>query len=273
MMSAKEDTVSDLFHVYLNARFEIKKHMSRRRLMLVVVLAILLPILFYAVPPLFNQDYANTANEFASSNLNFISLLIVLSAAMFAGDSVVTEFEKRTGLSLFSTPQRRTSIFAGKYIAAILATWLAVSCYYLVTALEIGQIYGFGKISTDFVKSFLISLSYACSAVSVCYFFSCLLKRTITSTLAGFFVLMMILPIVSQVTMVADVNPWFILTYNGSLITDVLGASGGAGFGPTGAGLASFSPEFYAGVAVMAAYSIAFFYISIVLANRRGMEG
>ena len=248
--------------------------MSRRRLALVVALAILLPILFYAIPPLFNQDYARTANEFASGNLAFISLLIVLSAAMFAGDSVVTEFEKRTGLSLFSTPQRRISIFAGKYIAAILATWLAVACYYLVTALEIGQIYGFDEISTGFLKSFLLSLLYACSAVSFCYLFSCLLKRTITSTLAGFFVLMMILPIVSQVTMMADVDPWFILTYNGSLITDALGISGGSGFGPGSEfNVTSFSPDFYIGVAVMAAYAIALLYIGIVLANRKEMEG
>ncbi|MBI4999916.1 MAG: ABC transporter permease subunit [Euryarchaeota archaeon] len=243
--------------------------MSRRRLALVVVLATLLPIVFYAIPPLFDEDYPDTANEFASRNLLFISTFVVISAAMFAGDSVVTEFEKRTGLSLFSTPQRRTSIFAGKYIAALLATWLAVACYYLVTALEIGQIYGFGEISLGFAKSFLISLLYASAAVSFCYFFSCLLKKSITAMLAGFFVLMMILPIVSQVLNIADVDPWFILTYNGSLITDVLGILSGSAM----ESVSSFSPDFYVGVAVVVAYGIVFFYMALFLANRKAMEG
>lgn len=278
MSSFKEDVTTDLRHVRLNVAFELKKHWKKKRIPIVMLLALVLPLIFYAVPPLLNVDYADTANGFASTNLGFISLLIVISAAMFTGDSICSEFENRTGLLLFPTPQRQNSIFVGKYIASLLSTWMAVAIYYLVTMLGMAQIYGMGDIGIEFVKSFLLALIYSASAVSIIYFFSAVLKRSITSTLVGFFSLMMILPIVTTVLSVGDVNPWFIVTHSAGLITDVLGNSvsfgpdqvghGGPGFGGT-----SFSPDFYQGIAVMLAYAIGFFAAGLGIANRKKMEG
>ena len=278
-MSFKEDICTDMTHVYLNVLFELKKHWKKNRIILVSLLAVALPLIFYAIPPLLDSDYSATANGFASSNLGFISLMIIISAAMFTGDSISSEFENRTGLMLFPTPQRQNSIFVGKYIASVLATWLAVILYYLVTLIAIGQIYGFDQVSMEFLQSFLLALLYSASAVSLIYFFSSVMKRAITSTLIGFFALMMIMPIVSLVLTLGNVDPWFIITHSADLITDVLGTSG-ASFGPGGSsdggpmsGLADFSPDFYVGIGVMAGYAIGFFIAGLGIANRKKMEG
>ncbi|MCK4444603.1 MAG: ABC transporter permease [Thermoplasmata archaeon] len=274
MTSLKNDMRTDISHFFLNIRFELKKHLNRKRIVLVVALAIALPLLFYSIPPLLGTDYAETANAFASTNLGFISLLIVISGALFAGDAVSSEFEKKTGLTLFSTPQRRTSINIGKFVAALLATWLVISVYYLVTMLEIAQIFGVGAVSMEFSMSFLLALIYAASVVAVIFFFSTIMKRTITSTLIGFFLLMLILPIIAGVLQLADVEPWFLVTYSSDLMTNVLGTSSG-GFGQNGPGghfTGGFSPDFYVGVGVMIAYAVSLFLISIGLANRREME-
>lgn len=278
MSSFKEDVCSDLNHVYLNILFELKKHWKKNRIILVSLLAIALPLIFYAIPPLLDSDYSNTANGFASSNLAFITLMIIISAAMFTGDSISSEFENRTGLILFPTPQRQNSIFVGKYIASLLATWLAVMLYYLVTLLAIGQIYGFDQVSMEFLQSFLLALLYSASAVSLIYFFSSVMKRAITSTLIGFFALMMIMPIISLVLTLGNVDPWFIITHSADLITDVLGASTSS-FGPGSSdggpmsSLADFSPGFYVGIGVMVAYAIGFFIAGLGIANRKKMEG
>ena len=274
MTSLKYDMKTDISHFFLNIGFELKKHAKRKRILLVVALAIALPLLFYAIPPLLGSDYADTANSFASTNLGFVSLLIVISGALFAGDAVSSEFEKKTGLTLYSTPQRRTSINVGKFVGALLATWLVISVYYFVTMLEIAQIFGVGAVSTEFATSFLLALAYAASVVAIIFLFSTLLKRTITSTLTGFFLLMLVLPIIAGVLQLADVEPWFLVTYSSELVTDVLGASAG-GFAPSGpAGQlgVSFSPDFYVGVVMMVAYALSFFLIGIGLANRREME-
>ena len=242
------------------------------------MLAIALPLIFYAIPPLLGSDYSDTANGFVSSNLSFITLLIIISAAMFTGDSISSEFENRTGLILFPTPQRQNSIFVGKYIASLLATWLAVMLYYFLTLLGVIQIYGFDQVSMEFGQSFLLALLYSASAVSLIYFFSSVMKRSITSTLIGFFALMMIMPIISLVLTLGDVNPWFMVTDSAGLITDVLGASSSGGFSPGAHGgdesnITSFSTNFYVGIAVMAAYAIGFFIAGLGIANRKKMEG
>lgn len=266
--------VNDIRNVVLSIEFELRKHLRRRRLILVLILAIFLSLIFYAIPPAFGMDFADNANSFASTNLALVTVLIIISGALFAGDAVSSDFEKKTGLLLFPTPQRRTSIFTGKYIAALIGVCFVVTIYYLVTMLEIAQIYGFGEVSIEFAQSFGLALLYTTSVVSIIFFFSSTLKRTISSALLGFFLLMMILPMISNVMMMVDVEPSFIVTYSSGLITDVLSTD--AGFGGPGPGsqfgLTSFTPELYNGIGVMIAYTLALFVISIVIANRRRME-
>ena len=265
--------LDDFKNMYLSVRFELLKHLRRKRVIITLALAILIPLIFLTVPPALGQDYADTANVFVASNLAFISLLIILSGAIFTGDAISGEFEKKTGLLLFPTPQRKSSIFMGKYVAAVISTWLIVSIYYLVTILEISSIYGASGITIELAQSFLLALLYSTSVVSIVFFFSSIMKKAITSTLIGFFLLMMILPIITTVFTVAEVDPWFIVTHDGDLITNVLGAGNGGGFGPGhGFNLTTFEPELWSGIGVMSAYTIILFLIGIVFANRRRME-
>ena len=165
MATNRENIKNDLFDTFLSVRFELVKHLKHRRLLIVAALAIIVPLLFYIKTP-------DTAGEFAANILSFVNLLIVISAAMFAGDAVCGEFEKKTSLLLFSTPQSRPAIFAGKYIAALMSTFLVVVLYYLTMTLQIGQHYGWGEIPTELGKSFLTALIYSASAVSVVFLFS-----------------------------------------------------------------------------------------------------
>ena len=153
---------------------------------------------------------------------------------------------------------------------------MVVTLFYFITMLEIIQIYGAAELSSEFLKSFLLALLYSTSVLSMIIFFSAVLKRTITASILGFFMLMMILPIITAVLAVADVDAWFIVTQSSGLITDVFGGSGGGftpGHGPDGEeGMTLFEPDFYKGVGVMASYSIIFYVLSIIFANLRKME-
>jgi len=265
--------VDDFKNMYLTIKFELLKHIKRKRILITLILAILIPLIFYIIPPLLGHDYASTANGFAASNLGFVNLLIILSGAIFAGDSISGEFENKTGLLLFSTPQRKSSIFIGKYIASLIATWLIVSLYYLITIMETASIYGGSGISVEIAQSFLLALLYSTSIVSIVFFFSSIMKKTITSTLIGFFLLLMILPIITAVFTVAEVDPWFIITHNEGLVTDVLGTVNQGGFGPgQGFNFTIFKPDLWSGIGVMSAYTVIFFLSGIVMADRRKME-
>jgi ABC-2 type transport system permease protein len=266
-------SVDDVKNIYLTTRFELLKHIRRKRILITLLLTILIPLIFYIIPPLLGRDYAATANGFALTNLGFVNLLIILAGAIFTGDAISGEFENKTGLLLFPTPQRKSSIFTGKYLASIMATWLIVSLYYVITVLEMASIYGPSGISVEIAQSFLLALLYSTSVVSIVFFFSSIMKRTITSTLIGFFLLLMILPIITAVLIVADVDPWFIVTHDESIITDVLGTIGGGGAGPgQGFNLTTFTPDLWNGVGVMSGYTVILFLSGIVMADRRKME-
>ena len=255
----------ELYDIYLSTMFELRKHLRRRRLLIVAALAILVPLIFYAHIP-------DTAGQFSVASLTFLSILMTISAAMFAGDAISGEFESKTGLLLFPTPQSRTSIFAGKYIAALIITFLVVSLYYVIMILQTIHLYGASEIPNQLAKSYLTASIYVTSVVSVVFFFSSILKRTIASTILGFVLLMLILPVISGVLIMLEVEPWFIVTYSGELISSVLG-EGNLFTGPGGrVTLRTFSPDFASAIAVMAAYTAVGLVASIMIANRKSME-
>jgi len=265
MATRGENIKNDVFDTSLSVRFELLKHLRHKRLLIVAALAVILPLF-----PLISRP--DTAAEFAATSLTFVSIMIVISAAMFAGDAVCGEFEKKTSLLLFPTPQNRTSIFAGKYVAALVCTFMAASLWYLVLTLEIGPIYGWREMPAELWKSFLTALIYSASAVSIVFLISSLLKRSMPATIVGFLVLVMILPIISMVVTRLDQEPWFIVTYSAGLITDVLGVSNTIPTGPHGDFVGQFTPTFGVGIAVMVAYAIIAFTIGMVLANRKSEE-
>ena len=83
----------------------------------------------------------------------------------------------------------------------------------------------------------------------------------------------MILPIISAVFTVAEVDPWFLVTYNEGLVTDVLGTVNQGGFGPgQGFNFTIFKPDLWTGIGVMSAYTVILFLTGIVMADRRKME-
>ena len=159
MATNRENIKNDLFDTFLSVRFELVKHLKRRRLLILVALAILLPLF-----PLIGKP--DTAAQFAANSLSFMTVLIIVSAAMFAGDAVCGEFEKKTSLLLFPTPQSRASIFAGKHVAALLCTFLVVSLWYLVLTLETGVLYGWGEMPAELWKSFATALIFSTAAAN-----------------------------------------------------------------------------------------------------------
>jgi ABC-type transport system involved in multi-copper enzyme maturation permease subunit len=145
-----------------------------------------------------------------------------------------------------------------------------VSLYYIITAIEVVVVYGTADLTLGFLKSLLVALLYCASVVSVTFFFSSIMGRSITSTLASFFSLLMVLPIVANVLRIVEVDPWFIVTHSAGLITDIFALpSPFAGSPGPWANYEIFQPEFYLGVTVMVAYALAFMLAGFIVADRK----
>lgn len=274
MTSITNNIKFETVDTYLSTRFEIKKHLRGKRVLIIAVFAIIIPIIISIAPWLSGVDFADSAGEFASSTLALIPFLIVISAVLFAGDAISSEFERKTGLLLFSTVQSRASILLGKYIAALIAILIGTSLYYAVVLLEIIIIYGLGDIPIELVQSYFIAFIYTTSILSIVFLMSSLLNRSMISTVLSFFILIMLLPAIGAAFTAASIEPWFILSYYSSLITNVL-FTGSSGLVIDVHGmdiLADYSPDIYIGIAIMIAYTIVLLTSSIVLLNRKDME-
>lgn len=273
-MSAYSSEISDdIRKTLLSISFEMRKHYRRKRFQISLGIALFISLIFSLLPFLIRADFPSSGLAFADSNLGFASMLIVIAAAIFAGDAISGEFEKKTGLLLFPTPQRRGTIFIGKYIAAVIPVILTVSVYFLATTASIGVIYGIGDIPAEILYSFLIALLYSTSIVSIIYLFSSFMKRSIASSLVGFFLVMMILPITSMILNTAGIEPWFIVTYSGDLITNVLNYTAESSGMRPGSGFSGGSePDTFVGLVVMIWYTLVGFIGGLTLALRRRME-
>lgn len=259
----------DFFDTYLSFRFELLKHWKRKRLLIVAALAVGLPLLFYAYTP-------DSSYMFAANALDVVRVLGAIVAALLVGDAVCGEFERKTGLVLFPTPQRRSSIFLGKYLAALVPTLLAAGLYYVTMTLQIAQIYGWGEIPGELGKSFLITSLSAAAAVSVIFFFSCLLKRSIAAIIGGFMSLWMISFILEGILMRVGQEPWFLVSYSSRLIVEVLGVLSELPFNPEDhadwynlAIELTYNPDLAVSIAVLSAYAIAGLAGGMALAVRR----
>ncbi|MFP3872434.1 MAG: ABC transporter permease [Candidatus Natronoplasma sp.] len=271
MKTFKDDVLEDLYNTYLTISFELKKHFRRKRVIISFSLAVILPLIFYIVPKIW-AEFPDSAKQFASLNFSFVNILIVIAGSLFAGDVISGEFEEKTGLLLFPTPQRHMTIFVGKYIGALVPTVAVVSIYYLTGTAEMIGIYGLESLTIDLLKSFLVAVVYSTSAVSVVFFFSSILKRKITTTLMGFFTLMMILPVISNVIQyIVEVEPWYIVTYSAGLITEVFAATVSIG-GRPGSQVPQFSPDFYVGLGVMVGYTLVLFFAGVFISIRWRMD-
>ena len=129
------------------------------------------------------------------------------------------------------------------------------------------------NIPLEVLESLGISLLYGISVISFMFLLTGFMKRSITAIIAGILSYFMVLPLVSSVLQGIDVEPWFVVTYSAGLITEVLGATGDAGFGPgKHMTVPGFEPDLGLGILVMAVYSLVLFTLAMTVSLKRTME-
>jgi len=95
---------------YVVMKNEIVKFTRGKKMLLFTALIFLVLILLTAVPYLLGDGLTDNATELAASYSSFVALIVLLFATLFASTSLVSEFEERTALILFTRPVKKSSI-------------------------------------------------------------------------------------------------------------------------------------------------------------------
>lgn len=199
----------------------------------------------------------------------FANLIVIISAALFGGDSISGEFQNKTGYFLLPNPIRRSSVYVGRYIAALVASTMMLLLFAGIS-LANGVYYFGGGVPAEFGESILFGWFYLVAAMSLTFLFSSAFKTSAVSVLMTVILLLFVFNIVDLVIgVVAKVEPWFSITYAYSIVRTVLstpttgpgGGLGGAGFG--------FTPTIPEGLAIMGAYFVVTGVLGLVLFEKK----
>jgi ABC-2 type transport system permease protein len=194
-------------------RYEIFRHLRSKRMLGLVGIIALLVALIMVLPPALGNHYPTDPAKFGQQFTSTVTLLIVIAATLFAGDAIVSEFQQRTGFLLFPNPVKRTTLFFGKWLAAIIVTFIVVGLYYLLAFLFGIAITGGG---TELLfYSLLLALLYSAATISVGFFISALMKGGTGALILVFALLFLIMPMVVGIMSITPVKPTFILTFEG----------------------------------------------------------
>ena len=224
---------------------------------------------------LVTYDWHISAESFDSNFIGFVSLLIVVCATFFAADSLVGEFQNRTGYLIFPNALKRETLLMGKFMASVTVGIVVVVLFYLVVAgLSLVSARG---VDDDFSSSLGFAILYLLAATGIGYFVSSIMKGSTGAIVLTFFLLIMILPIVDGVSMVSGTKIEASVTFAAGTISYILidpyPVDTVMGDEVPGMELHSFYPTPATAAIVLLAYALVCYVLSTIIFKRKQLAG
>jgi len=148
-------------------KYEFLKHIRRARLYIILGITALAEALVLILTPVLMHGYPESVTAMAML-LTSMTSLSSLGAVFFAGDAIAGEYEGKTGFLLFTNPIKREVLWAGKYIAGLIAVSILMFFTYLIVAGSLLGIYH--EVPVAIFKSFGMALYYGAAVLSTTFF-------------------------------------------------------------------------------------------------------
>jgi ABC-2 type transport system permease protein len=215
---------SSIAQVGVMTKYELLNYFRSRRFFILLIIGLIISSILTALVAYYGvSSFATTALGFYSFWWgNSVTLVVILSGIFFGGDAISGEFQNKTGYFLVGNPLRRSSIYVGKWIAALTASLIILAIY---AAIAIGNgIYYFGaNIPYQYGESLIFSVLYLIAVLGFTFFFSSLFKSSSMSILVTAILFLFAFSLIQViVSTLAQVEPWFIITYGSGIIGNVL---------------------------------------------------
>lgn len=219
MMAA--DYADDFRQMFVVTKNEMIKYTRGKKAIILLAIILLIWGLLTSTALIFGDGIEKP--EELSIYMGFAWFLIIAVVTMFSSGTIVSEFEDRTALVLFTRPIRKVSIFIGKTVAALVLGILAVSIYFFLSLATVAA--STGKIPSYSGLMFLLLVAGTFAATGVSLLISAVVKKGNTAAVLTFFTLLLITNIIySSLLLIAKVDPWFmidIITNDLNLVLDM----------------------------------------------------
>ncbi len=210
----------------LLSRYQLRDYLRSRRFILMMIIvaaigAILSFILAYFHGTATVSGLTSSADAFYGSLWGGgVYVVIIFAGIIFGGDAIAGEFQNKTGYFLMGLPIRRTTVYAGKFLAALGASVVAM-VFYLAILVANGAVYlGTGFFPVALLESFAIALLYLLALLGAVFLFSSLFKNSLYAVLVVAILFLFGFTLVEELIIaLVKIEPWFIIDYARITIT------------------------------------------------------
>jgi len=272
---------SSLTQVGITMKYTLLDYIRSRRFYIMLTIAIIISaILTFVVGYYRPESFLATDLSFYSGWWGNIAIyVIVLSGIFFGGDAISGEFQNKTGYFGIPNPIRRSSIYIGKWLSALIASTVILVVF---AAITVGNgLYYFPSVPSEFGLSLLFAWFYLIAVLGFTFFFSSLFKSSSMSILVTAILFLFAFNIIQLfVANFAQIEPWFMLSYGGQIIGNILqvpypSPTSVTSMSPSGSGptFTSYNVAVPEGLAIIGVYFIITAILGLVLFERKEFTG
>ena len=259
----------------LLSRYQFRDYLrSRRFILMMSIVGVIGAIITLVLYHYNGAGLSGSADAFYGSLWGGgVYVVIIFSGIIFGGDAIAGEFQNKTGYFLMGLPIRRTSVYAGKFLAALAASLVATVFYLLILVANGAYYLGAGAVPLALLESFGIMLLYLLALLGAVFLFSSMFKNSLYAVLVvAVLFLFGFMIIVALVVGLVKTEPWFIIDYARGVISypfdPVLPAHVMTSRTFGGGTTTSYNPTYPEGFAIMIGYFLLTAIAGLVLFER-----
>jgi len=237
MMTDISGIKGDLYQASVIAKYELIKHVRSKKLYIFLALLAIIFVLTMSVfiafgfpddiyDPLTGTIVIQTgAASFMMVPAMLATFVVIVAAIFFAATALVSEFEERTALLMFTRPVRKSTIVLGKFIASALITTLMVILFFGIFGII--SFVHYGEIAGNLLAAIGVAIAGAMCYIGMAFLFSSFAKKASTASILTLIANLIIISMISALLGVAapDMTLWFMPDYAMDAINTALGIS------------------------------------------------
>lgn len=220
-----------------------------------------------------------TSSGYLSSYLSFLGDAVIITGAFLGGDALAIDLSGGPGYLMLAQPVRRSTLLAGRFLAATVAGVAIGLVYYAFSAAAVQYFYG--NVPVALLYSIGLAALFLVAVLAVAFFFSSFFRTAVISIVASILILLIGFPLVTAVGTLTGTEPWFSLDYGSQAITSVLNPNfvhesvmhTPAGRRGISIAIYNFSPYPWEGAVIMAAYLVSFLFLAYLMYRYKEVKG
>lgn len=280
-LKKNQENDSDFNQFKISLKYQFLSYIRTRRFIGLAIFSLAMSILVMAL--MLHTEYstlkaADSVSFFYQYLSEFTVLFTLLISAFFGGDLISTDTGTNAAYYTLVQPVRRSVLFLGRFIAAIIAAFIVIFLYFLVGILS--SLYLYGTVSVLILNSLGLLVLFIAAGIAFSSLFSGIFKSPSNGIVVSILIFVLGFSIIDEILGALEgIEPLFSIYFVGEIVylvfdnnypTKVISSSR---FGPHGVTTYTFLPSIPQGIYVLLTYIILFGILSILIYTRRQIEG